>query len=66
MGHDILNMLDFQTLHDTVCCFVFTMEPLGRVKTKHLGVFLVRLYIPVLFALEKSMFFCKIRFGLLV
>ncbi len=29
----------FQNLHDMVSCFVLTM---GRVKTKHLGVFLVR------------------------
>ena len=31
-----------QNLHDTVSCFVFTTEALGSVKTKHLGVFLVR------------------------
>ena len=31
-----------KTLHDMVSCFVFTTEPLGCVKTKHLGVFLVR------------------------
>ncbi len=28
-----------------VICFVFTTEPLGRVKTKHHGVFLVRVYV---------------------
>ena len=34
--------LNIQSLHDTVSCFVFTTESLGCIKTKHLGIFLVR------------------------
>ena len=37
--------LNFQSLHDMVCCFVFTTEPLGHVKTKDLGVFLMRVHL---------------------
>ena len=40
-----LGCTNFQNLHDTVSCCVFTMEPLVCVKTKHLGVFRVRVYL---------------------